>query len=106
VEDAENCRRFYRDHCLHGFAAPETPGGAVLDRCIRAIQLAGECAQDAADQSLASCLDGKTTITLINGADIETVCDMVRQPEQTEQCQFLSNQPEQSAGGAAGQSSE
>jgi hypothetical protein len=105
VNDADECTRFYRDHCLHGLAAPETPGGAAVTDCVEAIQRAGQCAEDDAEQSIADCLDGDQQITPLKGADLDNVCDVVRTPEQTRQCAFLSETAD-GEGGAAGDSGD
>lgn len=100
VEDEEACKRFYRDHCLHGLAASETPGGKAVDDCVQAIQIAGECAKQDPDASIPSCLDGDKGINVVD-RDVETVCDVVREPEGTKQCAFLTP-IDPGAAGAAG----
>jgi len=102
--DAESCRRFYRDHCLHGLAAAESPGGPQVDACVKAIELAGACANDDPEQSLGDCLAGDDGITPIGGSELETVCDVVRYPEQTRECAFLNEGVGE--GGAAGDSGD
>ncbi len=37
------CRRFYRDHCLHGLAIPTDPGPATVNPCVTAIKEIGAC---------------------------------------------------------------
>lgn len=98
VDDAESCRRFYRDHCLHGLAA-ESPGGHDVQECVDAITRAGDCAKDDPDQSVEDCLDGDSDIKVIDN-DLKEVCDVVRHPEGIRQCEFLD--PELGAAGAAG----
>lgn len=105
VKDASACMRFYRDHCLHGLAAPETPGGAAVTECVEAIQRAGSCAQDDPEQSIEDCLDGDDQISPSSGADLDNVCDVVRKPERTRQCAFL-GVTEAGEGGAAGDSGD
>jgi hypothetical protein len=60
VDDVDACKRFYRDHCLHGMVV-ESPGQAQVDACVEAIQEAGEAME----------------------------CDTVLYPERTAQCSFL-----------------
>jgi hypothetical protein len=103
VEDAESCQRFYRDHCLHGFAASETPGGSEVTACVEAIRTAGKCAADDDEQSLADCLDGGDSIEPLPGADLQTVCDVIRRPERTRQCKFLNVEEPEGAAGAGGE---
>jgi hypothetical protein len=99
VDDAESCRRFYRDHCLHGLAAEESPGGQDVQECVDAITRAGECADDDPGQSVSDCLAGDSDIHIVDG-DLESVCDVVRHPEGIRECEFLN--PELGAAGAAG----
>ncbi len=99
VDDAESCRRFYRDHCLHGLAAESSPGGQDVQACVDAITRAGACAEGDPDQSVSDCLDGDRDIHVID-RDVESVCDVVRQPEGIRECEFLN--PELGAAGAAG----
>jgi hypothetical protein len=37
------CRRFYRDHCLHGLAIPTDPGPATVNPCVSDIKAIGAC---------------------------------------------------------------
>jgi len=97
VEDAESCRRFYRDHCLHGLAAESSPGGQDVDDCIDAIALAGECAVDDDEQTVTECLDGDSGIHVVD-SDVDNVCDVVRHPEGIRECDFLN--PDGTAGAA------
>ena len=99
VEDAEACRRFYRDQCLHGLATDTAPAGQDVEECVEAIQRAGSCAKEDADQSIDDCVDRDSEIDVID-RDLETVCDVVRHPEGIRQCEFLD--PELGAAGAAG----
>ena len=103
VEDAESCRRFYRDQCLHGLVAKSSPGGQDVKECVNAITRAGECAAKDADQSVSDCVDDDSDIDVVD-SDIESVCDVVRHPEGIEECEFLN--PEQGAAGAAGASDD
>ena len=41
VEDVDACKRYYRDHCLHGLAVDHTPGAPVVSHCVSAIEAAG-----------------------------------------------------------------
>ena len=74
VDDVDACKRFYRDHCLHGMVV-ESPGQAQVDACVSAIEAAG--------------------------ASME--CDVVLYPERTAECSFLSPSPPPAGGdGGAG----
>ena len=61
VDDVDACKRFYRDHCLHGMVV-ESPGRAQIDACVATIREAGEAME----------------------------CDTVLYPERTNACSFLS----------------
>ena len=103
VDDADSCRRFYRDQCLHGFTAATSPGGQDVQDCVDAIERAGECASDDSGQSVSECLDGDNDIEVVDD-DVESVCDVVRHPEGIKECEFLN--PELGAAGAAGASDD
>jgi hypothetical protein len=99
VEEAESCRRFYRDHCLHGLAAESSPGGQDVEDCVSAIELAGECALTDDELTVTECLDGDSGIVVVD-PDVESVCDLVRYPEGIRECEFLN--PDLGAAGAGG----
>lgn len=82
VDDVDRCKRFYRDHCLHGLKTDKTPGDPQVDECVAAIKLAGKCASEGVEL-LAECTDWKS------GTELTTPCDVVRTPEKIELCDFL-----------------
>ena len=94
VVDPSACRRFYRDHCLHGLAVPD-PGSGKLKQCTDAISQLGECAADAngQDADLATCEAFKSTSL---DSSITTACGLLSQPEKISTCMFLS--PPEDAG--------
>jgi hypothetical protein len=96
VEDVDECKRFYRDHCLHGMVV-ESPGQAEVDRCVSTIKNAGDCARSNVDITLAEC-PGVTA-----AASAMLACDVVLYPENTLECDFLSPAPA-AMGGSAGTS--
>jgi hypothetical protein len=81
-ESVEQCQRFYRDHCLHGIKSGKEPGDIALDRCIDAIQLAGQCAKEGKTTLGADC--AWTTPTLLT-----TPCEVVQFPQDIKECEFL-----------------
>lgn len=87
IPDVDDCKRFYRDQCLHGLAASREPGAPKLHACVEAIRQAGRCA--ARDQSLAEC--GSLQDESI---DAETPCDVIQAPEKLDACSFLVPEPE------------
>jgi hypothetical protein len=83
VKDVEACRRFYRDHCLHGLPLESSPGTIPVKACTDAIQAAAACArQGGPGVSSIDCPGVGTT-------RLPLACDVVGQPEATEPCRFL-----------------
>ena len=83
VSDLDACRRFYRDHCLHGLSLEESPSKQRLDRCTNLILALAACVKNlGADASYAEC-------GLQVPATLEKACGVVESPEQTEACAFL-----------------
>jgi hypothetical protein len=86
VSDVEACKRFYRDHCLHGLKSGKEPGDIALGECIGAIKLAGNCAAQGAEY-LADC-------SLWNLATTATTpCEAIQFPEKIKKCEFLVETP-------------
>ncbi len=90
VDDVDACKRFYRDHCLHGMVV-ESPGQASVDRCVATIEAAGTCAQGDGAIELAACPNAVTTAS----SGVISACDVVLYPERTAECGFLA--PDQPA---------
>lgn len=89
VDDVDACKRYYRDQCLHGMAHG-VPSTTSVDRCVKTIQLAGDCAKKhGADAKLSSC--GTPPSAGPNG--LTKACDIVTTPQQTDECAFLSAVP-------------
>ena len=93
VSDLDQCRRFYRDHCLHGLAVTPPPHGRV-EACVSTIQKASACVKRAgAGVSLADCeLDGGEVVTT-DPIGISFACELVSTPERTGECSFLTPTP-------------
>jgi hypothetical protein len=89
VSDVEQCKRFYRDQCLHGLAASEEPGAPKVRRCVEAIREAGSCAEK--KKSLAECGSLQA-----DSANAKSTCDLVGSPEKLDACAFLEPEPEES----------
>ncbi len=106
VDDVDACKRFYRDHCMHGIEGTK-PSDDQQSDCVAAIKAAGVCAVDGKngpETAPASCPGGAPT-TLYAGKPLATTCDIVKRPWDTEACSFLSasDEPEETGeGGAAG----
>jgi hypothetical protein len=93
--DVDDCKRFYRDHCLHGVALEEAPSEPDVDRCVLAIRTAGACAAGQPDAPIASC--GEPPLIAVEGL---TACGAIEEPTQLADCAFLV--PEQEPIGAGG----
>jgi hypothetical protein len=91
VDDVEQCKRFYRDHCLHGMVV-ESPGQSQVDRCVSTIKAAGVCASGNAEALVADCPDVTT------GTSATLACDVVLYPERTLECDFLTPEPVETGG--------
>jgi hypothetical protein len=92
--DVEECRRFYRDHCLHGVALDKVDTVQV-DQCVAQIQSAGQCAAEQPGAAPADCAQPIATQTSVK------VCDVVLRPELATACAFLVPAPEPAAAPAA-----
>ncbi|MEZ4232648.1 MAG: hypothetical protein R3B89_25960 [Polyangiaceae bacterium] len=104
AEDVDACKRFYRDHCLHGLGLEGEPRGSDVRRCKAVISGAGECAkQGVTDPAQCAALQGQQL-----ASTIQTVCDVVLQPEDTTACRFLvpdeEDLPDGGSAGAGGSS--
>jgi hypothetical protein len=99
VRDVTACQRFYRDHCLHGFALEEAPSSRVVASCVDAIRAVGECARRGSDILVSECTE------VAPPAISMTVCDAIAAPEELPACRFLiAAEPEtpDAAGGTGG----
>ena len=62
------CRRFYRDHCLHGLDIAVDPGATKVNQCVNAINTLWVCARGSESASLQDCglsytgVDGATSV--------------------------------------------
>jgi hypothetical protein len=98
IADEQACERYYRDFCLHGLAA-KPPADASVAACVEVIDAAGRCAATDPEIQLSDCNESvKAT-----GADLRFACDVVKHPERSVECSFLTDVPVQP--GSAGQSS-
>ena len=94
IQDVPACERYYRDHCLHGFAV-KPPAGADVAACIQIIEQAGRCAQEDPESELA-CTDTASA----RRTGFTRACDVVTHPERATECAFLLDKPDESDGSA------
>jgi hypothetical protein len=101
IEDVPACERYYRDHCLHGFAV-KPPAGADVAACVQLIEQAGRCAQEDPASEL-----GCTDTSSRRRTGFTTACDVVIHPERAIECAFLLDKPDDGGAGegTGGQSS-
>ncbi len=86
--DVGACRRYYRDHCLHGVAL-ETISAVQVDACVLELDRLGRCATDQGPDTLpGACAEPVATVGAAG-----SVCDVVRQPEAAAACAFLTPAP-------------
>lgn len=100
ITDVAACERYYRGHCLHGLAT-KPPADASVSACVQVIEAAGRCAQGDAETRLEDCTEGALPQTGLRFA-----CDVVKHPELTPECAFLTDVPppeDDGSGGQAGQ---
>ena len=107
VKDVDACKRYYRDHCLHGLAVDDDPGAPAPKGCLKAIKTAGHCAANDPNMTFADCAaipgDGLHEQTR---PELVHACDVIQFPEFTFECEFLrapEPPPEQPVEGSAGQ---
>jgi hypothetical protein len=94
VSDLDQCRRFYRDHCLHGLAVTPPPQSRV-EACVGAIQRASACVKrNGIEASLADCETGESgEVVTVDPIGISYACELVSTPERTGECSFLTPEP-------------
>jgi hypothetical protein len=86
IDDVAACRRFYRDHCMHGLAVEDSPSKIRVQACVSSLEAAGRCARD--QISTASDCPELATET-----GIGSVCEAVREPQKLSTCSFLAPVP-------------
>src|SRR6478752_1297132 len=97
VSDIPDCQRYYRSQCLHGLPVP-APGSAKLNACLDVIRAAGKCAESSGVDTLLD--DCEPSLSNSAAADeLKTTCDLVKEPEKSVECSFLTGS---SSGGAGG----
>jgi hypothetical protein len=118
IDDVAACKRYYRDHCLHGLSGPSEAAASVAD-CVAVIKAAGTCAE--ADPNIAL-VDCDPSVTRPQNR-LTHACDVVEHPERSLECAFLgdvdvgaggqpatggtgsTDEPDTTAAGVAGQTS-
>jgi hypothetical protein len=83
------CERFARDNCLHGLPTDRGPTAGELQRCLKAIKAAGDCAAGPGPALPALACGAIGGITLATAS----VCDVIEAPEEAIACSFLLAEP-------------
>lgn len=93
VSDLDQCRRFYRDHCLHGLAVTP-PSQSRVEACVGTIKKASACVKRVGTAAtLAECEEGDGEVVTSDPIGISSACEVVSSPERTAECAFLSPEP-------------
>jgi hypothetical protein len=82
--DVEECKRYTRDHCLHGTATEKAPRPGETSACVNAIDDAAKCAKTSPDALADDC-----GIDRFASGSKTTVCDIILEPEKAKACSFL-----------------
>ena len=90
-EREADCRRFSRDHCLHGLSTGVEPKRGQVEGCLNVIQSAGDCAREDADQPALEC-EGIGVLTDPEREDV-SVCEVVEDPTLAFRCAWLLQDP-------------
>lgn len=85
------CERYARDNCLHGLPTDQGPTAGELQRCLKSIKAAGDCAGPEGQGPGILALD----CPAIGGITLATasVCDIIESPEEAVSCSFLLAEP-------------
>ena len=99
VSDIAECKRFYRDQCLHGLPTAAPPRESV-DDCVTAIHNLTLCVKVGGTKvELADCDPS------VPAQDATLACEVAKAPERAYACSFLAGEPVSppAAGGQGGQ---
>ena len=83
IKSVDACKRFYRDHCLHGLPLASDPGPSNVNPCVNAINALGDCAARNPENTPVSQCSG------LNYSSTQTVCEVIGAPETIAECSFL-----------------
>jgi hypothetical protein len=86
VSDVAECKRFYRDYCLHGLSLEKSPSAGAVSACVRSLQAVQACGKGVA---LAECPNVTLSPTRLSQA-----CDVLAAPEDIAECSFLVTNPQ------------
>lgn len=102
VTDVAGCKRYVRDHCLHGIAGPSVPRADQQRDCLALITESGKCAEDDVAMKASACSgyeEAEIEVTPISGARAaKNVCDIVARPWDFTVCNYVN----EAIGGSSG----
>jgi hypothetical protein len=97
IGNVSECQNYYRDQCLHGLGV-SPPSSKVIKQCVATIQAAGQCALEGTETAPADCASGIPS----NATTAKTTCEIVTNPEETEECAFLTPTADAGSNAAGG----
>jgi hypothetical protein len=105
IDDVPACKRYVRDHCLHGIEGPRVPTRPEQDACVGLVEDAKACAAEDPKMRARDCDEFEAgDLALSEGVTTaaRSVCDVISRPWDFRPCDFLNA----SAGGAGGDDSK
>ena len=87
ADEVEECKRFYRDHCLHGISGEEVPTADDHKACLELIEDAGKRAEESLGMGGAP------------GEPDEEACKIVGAPWKSPECSYLTETSSSMGGG-------
>lgn len=82
--EVENCKTFYRDHCLVGLENTDgEPDSDEVDDCVAAVEKLAACGRDGVE-AIADC-----DVAVASGASPATPCEALANPETIAACAFV-----------------
>ncbi len=85
-DEVDACKRFYRDHCLHGISGDKVPTADEHKACLELIEQAQATAEDSLGMGGAGEAD-------------ESACEIIDKPWKSEECAYLSADSSSMGGG-------
>lgn len=97
ISNVSECQNYYRDQCLHGLGV-SPPSSKIIKECVATIQAAGQCALEGNETAPADCTKGLPS----QATTATTICEIVSNPEETEECAFLTPNADAGSSGSGG----
>ena len=97
IGDVSECKNYYRDQCLHGLGV-SPPSSKDIKLCVATIQAAGQCALEGRETAPTDCAN----VIPSTATTAKTTCEIVTNPEETEECAFLTPNADAGSSGSGG----